>query len=76
MIGQGTAAVAGMAVAELLDLLSDGALDVDQITATELSGFHLRLDMRDTLDHRGQPERDDDRHQPHRRPGPLRVAPP
>src|SRR6478609_6701837 len=49
VIGQGTAAIAGMAVAELLDLLSDGALDVDQITATELSGFHLRLDMRDTL---------------------------
>ncbi|MFT3852428.1 MAG: SIS domain-containing protein [Ilumatobacteraceae bacterium] len=49
VIGQGTAAVAGMAVAALLDLLSDGSLDVDQITATELSGFHLRLDMRDTL---------------------------
>ncbi len=49
VIGQGTAAIAGMAVAALLDLLSAGALDVDQITATELSGFHLRLDMRDTL---------------------------
>ena len=49
VIGQGTAAVAGMSVAALLDLLADGAFDVDQITATELSGFHLRLDMRDTL---------------------------
>ncbi len=49
VIGQGTAAVAGMSVAALLDLLADGALDVDQITATELSGFQLRLDMRDTL---------------------------
>ncbi len=38
-----------MSVAALLDLLADGALDVDQITATELSGFQLRLDMRDTL---------------------------
>ncbi|MCU1501173.1 MAG: glmS [Ilumatobacteraceae bacterium] len=49
VIGQGTAAVAGLGVAGMLDLLSDNALDVDQITATELSGFGLRLDMRDTL---------------------------
>ena len=49
VIGQGTAAVAGRSVAALLDLLADGELDVDPITATELSGFQLRLDMRDTL---------------------------
>jgi glutamine---fructose-6-phosphate transaminase (isomerizing) len=49
VIGQGTAAVAGRSMAALLDELSGGTLDVDPITATELSGFHLRLDMRDTL---------------------------
>lgn len=49
VIGQGTAAVAGRSAAAILDHLSDGRLDVDPITATELSGFHLRLDMSDTL---------------------------
>jgi len=49
VIGQGTAAVAGRSMAEVLDTLTDGTLDVDNITATELSGFHLRLDMTDTL---------------------------
>jgi glucosamine--fructose-6-phosphate aminotransferase (isomerizing) len=49
VIGQGTAAVAGQSTAALLDELCGGALDVDAIPATELSGFHLRLDMRDTL---------------------------
>ena len=49
MIGQGTAAVAGQSTAALLDELCDGALDVDAIPATELSGFQLRLDMSDTL---------------------------
>ncbi|NNE12333.1 MAG: SIS domain-containing protein, partial [Ilumatobacter sp.] len=49
VIGQGTAAVAGQSAAALLDELCDGALDVDAIAATELSGFHLRLDMSDTL---------------------------
>ena len=49
VIGQGTAAVAGQSAAALLDELCDGALDVDAIPATELSGFQLRLDMRDTL---------------------------
>ncbi len=49
VIGQGTAAVAGRSMAEVLDVLTDGTLDVDDITATELSGFHLRLDMSDTL---------------------------
>ncbi len=49
VIGQGTAAVAGRSTAALLDELCEGALDVDAIPATELSGFHLRLDMSDTL---------------------------
>ncbi|MGZ4792530.1 MAG: SIS domain-containing protein [Ilumatobacteraceae bacterium] len=49
VIGQGTAAVAGRSMAAMLDALCDGRLDVDPITATELSGFGMRLDMRDTL---------------------------
>ncbi len=49
VIGQGTAFVAGSSMAAVLDDLCGGALDVDAITATELSGFHLRLDMTDTL---------------------------
>jgi len=49
VIGQGTAAVAGQACAMILDELCDGRLDVDPVTATEFSGFGLRLDMSDTL---------------------------
>ena len=49
VIGQGTAAVAGQSTAALLDELCGGVLDVAAITATELSGFHLRPDMSDTL---------------------------
>ena len=49
VIGQGTAAVAGQSMAAVLDDLSGGAIDVAAITATELSGFGLRLDMSDTL---------------------------
>ena len=49
VIGQGTAAVAGRSMAAMLDALADGQLDVDPITATELSGFGMRLDMRNTL---------------------------
>ncbi|MFV0309523.1 MAG: SIS domain-containing protein [Desertimonas sp.] len=49
VIGQGTAAVAGQSVAAVLDGLCAGALTVDAITATELSGFGMRLDMSDTL---------------------------
>ena len=49
VIGQGTAAVAGQSMAAILDELIGSALDVDAITATELSGFKLRLDMSDTL---------------------------
>lgn len=49
VIGQGTAAVAGQSTAAVLDELCGGALDIDPITATELSGFSMRVDMRDTL---------------------------
>ncbi|MBI4883496.1 MAG: SIS domain-containing protein [Actinobacteria bacterium] len=49
VIGQGTAAVAGCSMANVLDSLTGGLLDVDALTATELSGFHLRLNMSDTL---------------------------
>ncbi len=49
VIGQGTAAVAGESCATVLDQLTEGRIDVDPITATELSGFGLRLDMSDTL---------------------------
>ena len=49
VIGQGTAAVAGQSTAAILDELTDAKLDVDAITATELSGFGMRLDMSDTL---------------------------
>ncbi|MEZ5248828.1 MAG: SIS domain-containing protein [Ilumatobacteraceae bacterium] len=49
VIGQGTAAVAGRSMAAVLDALCEGRLDIDPITATELSGFGLRLDMSDTL---------------------------
>ena len=49
VIGQGTAAVAGRSCALVFDQLTDGRLDVDALTATELSGFGLHLDMSDTL---------------------------
>jgi len=49
VIGQGTAAIAGRSCASVLDELCAGALDVDPITATELSGFNLHPDMSDTL---------------------------
>jgi len=49
IIGQGTAAVAGRSMAVVLDALTEDAFDVDALTATELSGFQLRLDMSDTL---------------------------
>ena len=53
-IGQGTAAVAGESLARCLRTLltEDGreaALDVAALPATELSAFHLRADMSDTL---------------------------
>ena len=49
VIGQGTAAVAGASMAKILTELAGPTLAVDAITATELSGFGLQLDMRDTL---------------------------
>ena len=49
VIGQGTAAIAGRSCAMVLDELCVGGLDIAAITATELSGFHLQLDMSDTL---------------------------
>ncbi len=53
-IGQGTAAVAGESFARCLrTLLADaegaGSLDVAALPATELSAFHLKVDMSDTL---------------------------
>lgn len=49
VIGQGTAAIAGRSLANLLRQLSEDRLRVDALPATELSGFGLSLDMRDTL---------------------------
>lgn len=50
VIGQGTAAVAGQAVATAItDALAGSGLRVEPITATQLSGFHLDDDMSDTL---------------------------
>ena len=50
VIGQGTAAVAGQALASFLDaVIPDGQIEAEAVLATELSGFQLRSDMRDTL---------------------------
>lgn len=50
VIGQGTAAVAGQAVAAALaETLARTDIEVRALPATELSGFGLRDDMRDTL---------------------------
>jgi glutamine---fructose-6-phosphate transaminase (isomerizing) len=50
VIGQGTAAVAGQAVATFLDrFLSPAGIGVEAMPATELSGFRLDDDMSDTL---------------------------
>ena len=50
VIGQGTAAVAGMGVADALrDALQGIPVSVLAMPATEVSGFHLRDDMSDTL---------------------------
>ena len=49
-IGQGTAAVAGQALAAGLDAITpNGEIEVEAVLATELSGFRLRPDMSDTL---------------------------
>ena len=68
VIGQGTAAIAGQSAAALLDELSDGALDVDAVLATELSGLPAPARHERHAGDRRQPERHDHRHQPHRRP--------
>jgi glucosamine--fructose-6-phosphate aminotransferase (isomerizing) len=50
VVGQGTAAVAGQALAAVLSRsTSETALRVDALPATELSGFGLRSSMADTL---------------------------
>ncbi|MFB3067194.1 MAG: SIS domain-containing protein, partial [Planctomycetota bacterium] len=50
VIGQGTAAVAGMGVADSFrNALRGSAFIVEAMPATELSGFDLRDDMSDTL---------------------------
>src|SRR4029077_8246650 len=49
VIGQGTAAVAGQSLANVLGELAGGTIDVRATTATELSGFGLRRDMSETL---------------------------
>ncbi len=50
VIGQGTAHVAGQSLASaLVASIPDGRLRVEALPATELSGFGLRSDMRDTL---------------------------
>ena len=49
VIGQGTAAVAGASMAKTLAELAGRTLTVEALTATELSGFGLQLDMSDTL---------------------------
>lgn len=50
VIGQGTAAVAGQAVAAAVaEALAATSIAVQALPATELSGFQLRDDMRDTL---------------------------
>lgn len=49
-IGQGTAAVAGQALAAGLNAITpNGEIEVEAVLATELSGFRLRRDMSDTL---------------------------
>ena len=50
VIGQGTAAVAGEAVAAAISVATQGSgVPVTPITATQLSGFHLDNDMSDCL---------------------------
>ena len=50
VIGQGTAAIAGQSLAHMLrGSLAGHPVNVEAVTATELSGFGLADDMRDTL---------------------------
>ncbi|HEX5586520.1 MAG TPA: SIS domain-containing protein [Acidimicrobiia bacterium] len=48
-VGQGTAAVAAQSAAAILQRLTGNRLRADAMAATELSGFDLGDDMRDTL---------------------------
>jgi glucosamine--fructose-6-phosphate aminotransferase (isomerizing) len=48
-IGQGTAHVAGQSFVAALESMAPDTLRLDASLATELSGFGLRADMRDTL---------------------------
>ncbi|MET0629170.1 MAG: SIS domain-containing protein [Acidimicrobiia bacterium] len=48
-VGQGTAAIAAQSAAAILQRLSGNRLRSDSMAATELSGFELGDDMRDTL---------------------------
>ena len=49
VIGQGTAAVAGTSLIPVLTSLLDSSIQVEAITATELSGFAMQTDMSDML---------------------------
>jgi glucosamine--fructose-6-phosphate aminotransferase (isomerizing) len=50
VIGQGTAAIAGMSMADVLGgLLADAPITVQATTATEYSGFQMSHDLSDTL---------------------------
>lgn len=49
VIGQGTAAIAGQSLVQILRTLVDRNIQLDALPATELSGFQLALDMSDTL---------------------------
>ena len=72
VIGQGTAAVAGQALAAGLSrFTTETDLRVDALPATELSGFGLRSSMADTARRRHQPVGHHHRHQPHGRPRPV-----
>ena len=67
-IGQGTAAIAAQGVAATLTRFVGSHLTAEAMAATELSGFGLdRRHVRHAR-RRDQPERYDDRHQPHGRP--------
>ncbi|HEX9258501.1 MAG TPA: SIS domain-containing protein, partial [Acidimicrobiales bacterium] len=48
-VGQGTAAVAARAFAQVMRSLAGSHLAVQHMTATEFSGFHLSNDLSDTL---------------------------
>jgi glucosamine--fructose-6-phosphate aminotransferase (isomerizing) len=49
IIGQGTAAVAGTSLVPVLGSLLDSSVQVEALTATELSGFAMSSDMSDML---------------------------